>query len=679
VRLLERSVTTLKGVGEKTEEQLNHLNIYTIRDLLYYFPFRYNIHKIKRLHELIHDETVTILGKVLFEPSVTYHGRGRSRLVIMIEVESVTVKAVLFNRAFLKRQLSVGDDILLTGKWDAHRLQITASYFKKYEQDYKTSIQAIYSLSGNLKMSRLRGFIRQALSSYSKDLPEYLPENYLVTYKLPTIHEAIWTIHFPKSQVALKHARRRFIYEELLLFQLKMLHLQKEKKEATVGNAKHFDPRKLQDFIQALPFSLTNAQRRVVNEILSDLKSPYQMNRLLQGDVGSGKTVVAAINLYAAILAGEQTALMVPTEILAEQHANSLQDLFQNQIRIALLTGSVKGKRREKILQDIKDQKIDLVVGTHALIQDDVHFHHLGFIVIDEQHRFGVEQRRMLRDKGLTPDVLFMTATPIPRTLAITAFGDMDVSMIDELPAGRKEIETYWVTEQMFPRILRFIEKRVEAGEQAYVISPLIEESDALDIQNAVDLYENLVKVLPNEIKVGLMHGRLSNDEKEEVMKQFAQNDIQVLVSTTVVEVGVNIPNATVMVIYDAERFGLSQLHQLRGRIGRGNKQSYCILIANPEGEVGRERMKIMTETTDGFKLAEQDLKLRGPGDFFGKKQSGLPEFQIADLIRDYRALEVARKDAEEIVDNDLLKKDPAYEQLSKLFYSTYSGDEILS
>src|SRR5690625_2880249 len=250
-------------------------------------------------------------------------------------------------------------------------------------------------------MSRLRGFIRQALSSYSKDLPEYLPENYLVTYKLPTIHEAIWTIHFPKSQVELKHARRRFIYEELLLFQLKMLHLQKEKKEATVGNAKHFDPRKLQDFIQALPFSLTNAQRRVVNEILSDLKSPYQMNRLLQGDVGSGKTVVAAINLYAAILAGEQTALMVPTEILAEQHANSLQDLFQNQIRIALLTGSVKGKRREKILQDIKDQKIDLVVGTHALIQDDVHFHHLGFIIIDEQHRFGVEQRRMLRDKGL--------------------------------------------------------------------------------------------------------------------------------------------------------------------------------------------------------------------------------------------------------------------------------------
>ena len=677
--MLEKSVTELTGVGEKTREQLEALGIRTIRDLLYYFPSRYNVHEIKPLRELNHDETVTVVGKVLFEPTVTYHGRGRSRLIVMVDVENVTIKAVMFNRAFLKDKLSTDDQIILTGKWDAHRLQIIVNHIKINDKSFKADIQPIYSLKGDLKMSRLRGLIRQALTSFTSELEEFLPNNYLISYKLPLIKDALWTIHLPKSKTALKHAKRRFIYEELLLFQLQILHLQKEKREATIGNSQHFNPSLVQQFVEDLPYELTRAQERSVNEILSDLKSPYQMNRLLQGDVGSGKTAVAAINLYASITAGKQTALMVPTEILAEQHTKSLEEMFSGRIKIALLTGSVKGKKREQILKGIENHEIDLVVGTHALIQEDVVFNDLGFIVIDEQHRFGVEQRKTLREKGLTPDVLFMTATPIPRTLAITAFGDMDVSIIDELPAGRKEVETYWTTEQTFPRVLNFIMKHVNKGEQAYVISPLIEESDVLDIQNAVELHEKLRDFFPEDIEVGLMHGRLKNEEKEQVMKDFANNNIQVLVSTTVVEVGVNVPNATIMVIYDAERFGLSQLHQLRGRVGRGDKQSYCILIADPKGEVGKERMKIMTETTDGFKLAEEDLKLRGPGDFFGKKQSGLPEFTIADLIRDYRALEVARQDAREIIERNLLETSPEYFQLKRYFEAIYSRDEILS
>src|SRR5690625_2698704 len=390
------------------------------------------------------------------------------------------------------------------------------------------------------------------------------------------------------------------------------------------------------------------------------------MSRLLQGDVGSGKTAVASICLYASVTAGYQGAMMVPTEILAEQHYESIKQLFGTELEIALLTSSVKGKNRQEILERIQNQEIDIVVGTHSLIQEEVVFHQLGLVIIDEQHRFGVEQRKALREKGLSPDVLFMTATPIPRTLAITAFGDMDVSIIDELPAGRKEVETYWTTEQTFPRVLNFIMKHVNKGEQAYVISPLIEESDVLDIQNAVELHEKLRDFFSEDIEVGLMHGRLKNEEKEQVMKDFANNDIQVLVTTTVIEVGVNVPNATIMVLYDAERFGLSQLHQLRGRVGRGDKHSYCILIADPKGEIGKERMRIMTETTDGFVVAEEDLKLRGPGDFFGKKQSGMPEFKVADLIHDYRALEVARKDANEILSNNSLAKDHTFSKLKE-------------
>ncbi|QKY69000.1 ATP-dependent DNA helicase RecG [Lentibacillus sp. CBA3610] len=664
--MLSDPVTAINGIGEKLAEDLGDMGIQTVDDLLNYFPYRYDVFEVKPLSELIHEDKVTIEGRIVHEPSLNFYGKKKSRLSFNVEVEGIAVKAVMFNRAFAKKQLNPGDTVTLTGKWDAYRLQITVSNYKKGPANEQTAIQPMYSLKGDITNYKVKKAVRNAIKAYQHEITELLPERYLSSYKLPDRASAVMTMHFPVSRVDLKHARRRFTYEEFLLFQLKMQLLRKIKRESTSGNAQHYEASRLNEFISSFPFSFTNAQQKALNQVLADMKSPYRMSRLLQGDVGSGKTAVAEVSLYASITAGKQGALMVPTEILAEQHFDSLKETFRDRASIVLLTGSVKGKKRKETLAAIENHEADIVVGTHALIQDDVFFNDLGFVIVDEQHRFGVEQRRALREKGLHPDVLFMTATPIPRTLAITAFGDMDVSVIDELPSGRKPIETYWAKENTFERILQFIDKRARQGEQAYVVCPLIEESDKLDIQNAVDLYHQLEEFYTDSLRIGLMHGRLSTDEKDSIMKQFANGEVDVLVSTTVVEVGVNVINATIMVIYDAERFGLSQLHQLRGRVGRGEKQSYCILIADPKGETGKERMRIMTETNNGFELSEQDLKLRGPGDFFGKKQSGLPEFKVADMIHDYRALETARGDAEEMIENGMLENDPAFRDLQR-------------
>lgn len=662
--MLSDPVTVIRGIGEKFATDLGEMGIHTVEDLLYYFPYRYDVFEIKPLSELIHEDKVTIEGRIINEPSLNFYGKKKSRLSFNVEVEGVAVKAVMFNRGFAKNQLNPGDTVTLTGKWDAHRLQITVSHYKKGPANEQTAIQPMYSLKGEVTNYKVKKAVRNAIKTFQHEIAELLPERYLNAYKLPDRAKAVTTMHFPKSRIDLKHARRRFTYEKFLLFQLKVQLLRKIKRESTSGNAQHYETASLRDFIDSFPFSLTKAQEKALNQILADMKSPYRMSRLLQGDVGSGKTAVAEVCLYASITAGKQGGLMVPTEILAGQHFQSLKETFGDRASIVLLTGSVKGKKRKETLAAIENHEADIVIGTHALIQDDVFFNDLGFVIVDEQHRFGVEQRRALREKGLNPDVLFMTATPIPRTLAITAFGDMDVSVINEMPSGRKPIETYWAKENTFERVLQFIGNRAEQGEQTYVICPLIEESDKLDIQNAVDLYHQLKDFFTDSLQIGLMHGRLLTDEKDKVMKQFANGEVDVLVSTTVVEVGVNVTNATIMVIYDAERFGLSQLHQLRGRVGRGDKQSYCILIADPKGETGKERMRIMTETNNGFVLSEQDLKLRGPGDFFGKKQSGLPEFKVADMIHDYRALEIARQDAEEIIENGMLENDPGFKDL---------------
>lgn len=658
-------VTELKGVGKSSAEAMSMMGIETLNDLILTFPYRHEDFQLKDLAETPHNERVTVEGRIESEPTVLYLGKNKSRLQVQMLAGRHLIKLVFFNQGYLRNKLIPGAIVTVSGKWDRGRQVINGSNVTFGPKTEQADFEPVYSLKGKLTQKKFRQFMRQALDEMKERFPESLPNQLRDEYKLLSLHEALEGVHFPENANHVKQARRRFVYEELLEFQLKIQALRKTRRESEQGITIHYDLKKVREFISSLPYELTNAQKRVVNEISRDLLVPHRMNRLLQGDVGSGKTVVAAIGLYSAVTAGFQGALMAPTEILAEQHAASLEEWLRPfGVEVALLSGSIKTKARRELLERLANGEIDVVVGTHALIQPDVTFQKLGFVITDEQHRFGVEQRRILREKGECPDVLFMTATPIPRTLSITAFGEMDVSIIDEMPAGRKKIETIWVKNEQFNQVLSQMGRELTAGRQAYIICPLIEESDKLDVQNAVDVYQQLVTLFKDRFEVGLMHGRLPANEKDEIMRGFSEGKIDVLVSTTVVEVGVNVPNATFMVIYDAERFGLAQLHQLRGRVGRGEHQSYCVLIADPKSEEGKERMISMTETNDGFRLAEKDLELRGPGDFFGKKQSGLPEFKMADLVHDYRALEVARKDAVRLIESEIFWHDEEYKIL---------------
>lgn len=661
-------VSVLKGIGNETAEHLAEMGIDTIKDLIWTFPYRHEDYRLKDLAQTPHNERVTIEARVESMPSVLFLGKNKSRLQVTVLAGRHLVKVVFFNQNYLRTKLTPGTIITVTGKWDRGRQVINGSSVKFGPKADNVDFEPVYSLKGNVPQNKFRKFMRQALDVAGVEMKETLPPFFIEQYKLLSLMDALEGVHFPKDANHAKQARRRFVYEELLQFQLRIQALRKSRKENEKGLTIHYDIRKVRQMISTIPFELTNAQKRVVNEICKDLKEPHRMNRLLQGDVGSGKTIVAAIGLYAAVTAGFQGALMAPTEILAEQHLQSLTSILEGVgVRIALLSGSTKAKARKLMLEQLQNGEIDILIGTHALIQPDVHFLNLGFVITDEQHRFGVEQRRILRDKGENPDVLFMTATPIPRTLAITAFGEMDVSIINELPAGRKQIETHWLKKDQHNAAISKMEMELRLGRQAYVICPLIEESDKLDVQNAVEVYEQLSSIFHRRYRVGLMHGRLHPEEKDTVMRDFTEGKIDVLVSTTVVEVGVNVPNASFMLIIDADRFGLAQLHQLRGRVGRGEHQSYCVLLADPKSEEGKERMMSMTETNDGFRLAEKDLELRGPGDFFGKKQSGLPEFKMADLVHDYRTLEVARQDAAKLIFDENFWQDEEYQYLREM------------
>ncbi|WP_435163568.1 ATP-dependent DNA helicase RecG [Paenibacillus glycanilyticus] len=666
--LEQYSVRQIKGVSAPKEEELHAFGVQTVADLLDYFPFRYEDYRIRELAEIKDGEKVTVQGTIRGNGILQRYGKNKSRLTCKIEVNHMLVTAVWFNRHFLQNQLTPGREIMLTGKWEQQRLQMTVSeseFADKSTGMVKSgTLQPVYSVGGGITQAWMRKTIKQALLQYGAMIEEVLPHELVERHGLMARRDAVQRIHDPGEVKEGLEARRRMVYEELFLFQLKLQAYRSLTRKRGDGIVHQVNGETIRNFAATLPFELTDGQKKVVNEIMSDMRQPAAMNRLLQGDVGSGKTVVAAIALYCTIKAGHQGALMVPTEILAEQHLRSLQKLFADTgIEVALLTGSLTEKKRRDVLAGLQMGMIDILVGTHALIQDDVFFRSLGLVVVDEQHRFGVNQRSILRRKGLNPDVLTMTATPIPRTLAITAFGDMDVSTIKERPHGRKAIKTYWVKHDMMDRVLGFIRREVGEGRQAYVICPLIEESDKLDVQNAIDLYVQMQQAFP-DLKVGLLHGRLSASEKDEVMRAFGDNETQLLVATTVVEVGVDVPNATLIIIMDAERFGLSQLHQLRGRVGRGEHQSFCVLVADPKSENGRERMKVMTETNDGFEVSRRDLELRGPGDFFGTKQSGLPEFKIADMAADYEMLELARDDAAELAGRDDFWTNPTFERM---------------
>lgn len=644
-------VTMVKGVSAAKQQELHAFGISSVADLLLYFPYRYEDFHVRQLNEVKDGEKITVEGRIVSAPVVQRFGK-KSRVTVRLMVEEWLVTATWFNRPYMREQLTQGRDVVVTGKWDQRRMQITVatSEFPDRGAMRKDTLQPVYSVGGKITQNWMRKTIAQALQQFSETIPEVLPQELVRRYRLMPRKQAIVALHTPQDAQAGKQARRRMVYEELLLFQLKLHAFRALNRERADGVAHSTSNAQVREFVHSLPFELTDGQKGAVTDILADMRSPYCMNRLLQGDVGSGKTVVSAIALYASVRSGYQGALMVPTEILAEQHMRSLTKLFEpHGIQVALLTGSVTGRKRKDILAGLQIGAIDIIVGTHALIQEDVYFKQLGLVVTDEQHRFGVNQRSILRRKGMNPDVLLMTATPIPRTLAITAFGDMDVTSIKDRPAGRKPIKTYWVKHDMLDRVLSFIRREVDQGRQAYMICPLIEESDKLDVQNAIDVHVQMQQAFP-DLCIGLLHGRMTPSEKDEAMRAFSSGDTHLLVSTTVIEVGVDVPNSTLMIIMDAERFGLSQLHQLRGRVGRGEHQSYCVLIADPKSEVGKERMRIMTETEDGFELSQRDLELRGPGDFFGTKQSGLPEFKLADMASDFAVLEQAREDAAELI-----------------------------
>lgn len=669
-------VEKVKGVGPSLLEKLHQLKIMSVKDLLEYFPYRYENFELIDIHRAMHEEKITVEAKVITACQVQYYGKMKARMIFNVLVNHEVVKVVVFNRTFLKNQLKLDTLITVTGKWDLGRKVITATDIKIGASDGR-GIEPVYSLK-EVPLKTFKKILKSAYDQYAIHLQDDLPLQLRQQYRLISYEDAVLFSHFPENKEQVRQVERRIKYEELLKFQLKLQYLRYETKIERQGAEKVFDDQKVNEFIKQLPFTLTGAQLKVLDEIKRDLRSGSRMNRLLQGDVGSGKTVVAAVSLLMVMLSGYQTALMVPTEILGQQHYKSLVELFSpyEGFKIEFLSSSVKGRRRRDILERLASGEVHLIIGTHAIIQQDVIFKNLGLVITDEQHRFGVNQRKMLREKGDFVDVLMMTATPIPRTLAISAFGDMDVSIINQLPQGRKPVETFLIDSSKLDRALGFIQENIlDQGQQAYVITPLIEESEAMDVQNAVEVYHLWQHHFEGRAKVGLMHGRLSQAEKDAVMEDFVANRSQILISTTVIEVGVNVPNANLMLIYDAHRFGLSQLHQLRGRVGRGSQQAYCLLMSDIKNEQSLERLKIMTGTTDGFEIAEADLKLRGPGDFFGEKQSGAPVFKMADLVEDYKILEVAMQDAYRLVSSDEFHHNNEFLALRDYIHETVANE----
>lgn len=672
--MIQEAVSVLPGVGPKRAQTLAELGIVTIEDLLSYYPFRYEDIQEKNLLEINDQEKVTLKGVIVSAPVVSRFGYKKSRLQFRMMQDHAVFMVSFFNQPYLKDKVEVGEELAVYGKWDAKRKSMTGMKILggKQTEEYAP----IYHVTKAIRQSTLVDLIKVAFEKFGEQVTENLPAYLIEKYRLMPRKQAMRAMHFPKSPAESQQAKRRVVFEEFFLFQMRMQGLKQSERSEKNGIAIRYDVERLKQFTQKLPFELTDAQKRVTNEICYDLRSKKHMQRLLQGDVGSGKTVVAAIALYATMTAGFQGALMVPTEILAQQHLESLNQLFDPlEMTTALLTGSTKTKERRAILAGLRNGEIDVVIGTHALIQDEVQFAKLGLVITDEQHRFGVNQRRVLREKGLHPDVLFMTATPIPRTLAITAYGEMDVSIIDQMPAGRIPVKTSWIKPKQLEHTLDWAKQELQLGHQLYVICPLIEESEALDVKNATEIYEHLSEYYAPDYQVSLLHGKMKNAEKETIMEEFKDNQSQILVSTTVIEVGVNVPNATVMFIMDADRFGLAQLHQLRGRVGRGSDASYCILVASPKNDMGKERMKIMTETNNGFVLSEKDLELRGPGEVFGFRQSGLPQFLIADLVNDATVLEVARDEANQIWQIENWRQQPAFAPLAQVLKPTETGE----
>ena len=661
---LYKDVQYIKGIGPKKADKLNKLGIFILKDLLYYFPRQFeDRNNLKKIAQLEDGEKVTI--KAVISSINTFSPKeGMTLTKIDVKDETGSAKLVFFNKSYIKNTFRPGDSILVFGKVKKkfNNLELTSCELEYLTNSPKNTCRfmPVYQLTYGVTNKEIMSIIRTVLEDKELIIQEYMPQRIIEKYRLCSIDFAVRNIHSPSSKESLKIALYRIVFEELLILQLGLFVFKSGRNKE--DGIKFETSKDLKKIISALPFKLTKAQNRALDEIIQDMNLEKIMNRLVQGDVGSGKTVVALLALANCVLNGYQGALMAPTEILAGQHYISLTESLKDfGINVGLLIGSLTKKQKDTVLEQIRNNEIDILIGTHALIEDKVEFNNIGLVITDEQHRFGVMQRSKLSLKGANPDILVMTATPIPRTLALILYGDLDISIIDELPPGRQPIETIAIEKSKRDRAYNnLVRREVESGRQVYIVCPLVEESEAIEAKSAVELVEELRAEYFHDLRLGLLHGKMKSSEKDEVMEHFKNKEIDILVSTTVIEVGVNVPNATLMIIENAERFGLAQLHQLRGRVGRGSHKSYCVLIYDSKTDVCRQRMAIMEETNDGFKISEKDLEIRGPGEFFGTRQHGLPELKVANLFKHIKILKLAQQEARYILgeDNNLQLKE---------------------
>ena len=654
---LTKDVKYVKGVGPNRVKLLNKIEIYNLGDLITYYPRDYEDRSKPRMIQNLVDGEDSLIKAVAVSRVVEIRLKNRMcmyKLVVQDETAKCTI--IWFNQSYLKNKFIIGETYYFFGKANIRmgKFEMSSPAFDDVNTKNNTGrIIPIYSSTYSLSQNTIRKIIENGLEMVDGNLEENMPEYILDNYNLLGINEATKKVHFPESFEEFKEARKRLVFEELLTMQVALLGL-KNKYSRDIKGIEFAKEYKFSDIINDLPFNLTNAQIRVLQEIENDMEKDKSMNRLLQGDVGSGKTIVSIIAAYKAVKSGYQAAIMAPTSILASQHLESFTEILEKyNIRCELLISSITKKKKEEILEKLKNGEIDVLIGTHAILEDNVIFKNLGLVVTDEQHRFGVRQRSKIASKGKNPDVLVMTATPIPRTLALILYGDLDISIIDELPPNRKKIDTFAVTKQMEERVNNFIKKQIEEGRQCYIVCPLVEENEEIDAKSVLELAEKYKNETFKEYKVEYIHGKMRPKEKDEIMLEFKEGKIDILISTTVIEVGVNVPNSSIMVIENAERFGLAALHQLRGRVGRGEYKSYCILKYNSKSDVVRQRMKIMQDTNDGFVIAEKDLELRGTGEFFGTKQHGIPDFKIANLFEDIPILKMVQDLSKKIEEED--------------------------
>ncbi|MDF1616405.1 ATP-dependent DNA helicase RecG [Petrocella sp. FN5] len=666
-----KPITELSGIGKKKAQLFEKIGIKSLMDLVTYYPTTYEKGiGYSRIQEVKPNGTYLIQGEIMVAP---YSKKARQVILTSTRIKDDTGEIGLtwFNQPYLQKQLKEGQMITVMGKasYKYEKLQLTSPKILTQADlnyyDDKTIIP-IYPLTKGINQKAIRLAVASAMEAINNRIEDYLPDMIREANELISLEDAIYQVHYPQNDVVLNDARRRLVFDEFLFFQLGLMMLKDE--QVRIENQYNFECRKgYENTLKKLPFALTSAQYNVLDEIIKDMNGSYNMNRLIQGDVGSGKTVVAALAIILAAENGYQSVLMAPTEVLAKQHLQSLEKMFVSiDLRIELLVGSMTKKEKVDTYQKIEAGLIDVVLGTHAVIQEGVNFKNLALVITDEQHRFGVAQRELLAGKGHYPHVLVMSGTPIPRTLGLILYGDMDVSIIDELPPGRKSIETFVVNDSYRNRVKAFIAKEIEAGRQCYIVCPMVEENEENDLKDVLSYTEKLKVELPPHIRIEYLHGQMRPKEKNETMERFARGELDILVSTTVIEVGINVPNATLMIIEDAHRFGLAQLHQLRGRVGRGGNQSYCILISDSQSVLGKKRMAIMTESQDGFYIAQKDLEIRGHGDLLGLRQSGMPTFKIANIVEDMEILKQAHLVAKTISEKRDILQEATYENFRK-------------